>query len=100
MNISEIIRATLEAGESNAVSVAELCRITGLQDRELRAAIAAERSHGSVICSNAKGYFLPGNRSELQAFIRQERARASSIKAGLRAAEQLLKEWRGEKPNE
>ena len=94
MNITEIIHATLEAGESNAVSVAELCRITGLQDRELRAAIAAERSHGSVICSNAKGYFLPGNRSELQDYIHRERARSKSITRSLKAAEKLLKDWK------
>ena len=94
MNISEIIRATLEAGESNAVSVAELCRITGLQDRELRAAIAAERSHGSVICSNAKGYFFPETLPELQDYINRERARSKSITRSLKAAEKLLKDWK------
>lgn len=83
-------------GEENAVSLSELCRITGLENRTLRLVIETERRNGTVICSSVNGYFYPETEQELQAYVHQERARASSIKAGLRAAERLLKEWKGE----
>ena len=47
-------------GAENAVSTADLLELTGIRTaRRLRMAVASEREAGSVILSNADGYFLP-----------------------------------------
>lgn len=83
----------ISTGEENAISLAELCRITGMENRTLRAAIEKERQNGAVICSSVNGYFFPETRSELQKYVHREQARSCSITRSLRAAERTLKEW-------
>lgn len=83
----------IPTGEGNAISLAELCRITGMENRTLRAAIERERQNGAVICSSVNGYFFPDTLSELQEYVHRERSRSCSITRSLRAAEKTLKEW-------
>lgn len=83
----------ISTGEENAISLVELCRITGLENRTLRAAIERERQNGAVICSSVNGYSYPETRSELQEYVHRERARSRSITRSLRGAERTLKEW-------
>lgn len=83
----------ISTGEDNAVSLAELCQITGLESRALRLLIEAARRNGAVICSSVNGYFFPETLLELQEYVHRERARSKSITRSLKAAEQLLKEW-------
>ena len=97
MNEHSIIMDNISTGEENVVSLAELCRITGIENRELRAIIAAERLKGAVICSSVNGYFYPETVQELQAYVHQERARSRSISQGLKSAEILLKKWNNRK---
>ena len=87
------IKDFISTGEENAVSLAELCRITGLENRTLRLVIETERRNGTVICSSVNGYFYPETVQELQAYVHRERARSRSITRSLRAAERTLKEW-------
>lgn len=87
------IKDFISTGEENAVSLAELCRITGLENRTLRLVIETERRNGTVICSSVNGYFYPETEQELQAYVHRERARSRSITRSLRAAETTLKDW-------
>ena len=84
----------ISTGEDNAVSLAELCQITGLESRALRLLIEAARRNGAVICSSVNGYFFPETLLELQDYIHRERARSKSITRSLKAAEKLLKDWK------
>lgn len=67
-------------GQSNAVPLRDLTRITGLDGRTIRVMIAAERRAGAAILSdNAAGYFLPANEEEKKRFVRSMRHRAKEI---------------------
>lgn len=79
--------AILPRGAENAVSTADLLELTGIRTaRRLRMAVASAREAGSVILSNADGYFLPDDgekgRQEVSAFVALITAKgAATIKA-------------------
>lgn len=87
------IYAALRTGEDNAVSLADMCIISGLDNRSTRLCIESIRRSGKVICSSEKGYFLPANTLELSRYIHKERCRANSISRTLSPAEKLLSRW-------
>lgn len=95
MTVSEKICSALRTGENNAVSLAEMCSISGLDNRHTRLIIEDLRRKGTVICSSDKGYFYPENASELGRYVRKEKSRSNSIDLTLKAAERLLSEWGG-----
>lgn len=95
MTVSERICNALRTGENNAVSLAEMCNISGLDNRSTRLVIEDLRRHGTVICSSDKGYFYPADISELRKYVRREKARSYSIEFTLKTAESLLEEWGG-----
>lgn len=79
-----VISSFLMEGRSNALHLADLVRITGWPERDVRRAIQLERKRGSPILSdNKSGYFLPGNEYERALCVRSLRHRAHEI---LRAA--------------
>ncbi len=78
------VSSLLMEGRSNALHLADLVRITGWPERDVRKAIQRERQRGSPILSdNKSGYFLPGNEQERALCVRSLRHRAHEI---LRAA--------------
>lgn len=80
----EAVSSLLLEGRSNALHLADLVRITGWPERDVRKAIQRERQRGSPILSdNKSGYFLPGNEQERTLCVRSLRHRAHEI---LRAA--------------
>lgn len=93
MTAAEKICSALRAGESNAVSLAEMCNICGLDNRSTRLVIEDLRRHGKVICSSEHGYFYPMDTAELRRYVRREKARSNSISITLKAAASLLDEW-------
>lgn len=93
MKPTEKIYNALRRGESNAVSLADMCIISGLDNRSTRLCIESIRRSGKVICSSEKGYFLPANTAELSRYIHKERCRANSISRTLSPAEKLLSRW-------
>lgn len=93
MKPTEKIYNALRRGESNAVSLADMCIISGLDNRSTRLCIEHIRRSGRVICSSEKGYFLPANTAELSRYIHKERCRANSISLTLGSAEKLLSRW-------
>lgn len=78
------ITSLLMEGRSNALHLADLVRLTGWPERDVRKAIQRERQRGCPILSdNKSGYFLPGNEQERALCVRSLRHRAHEI---LRAA--------------
>lgn len=55
VNIIELI----PIGVANAIKQKELAAITGLSEREVRAAVLSARRKGVPICSGDKGYWIP-----------------------------------------
>lgn len=96
MTAAERISNALRTGESNAVSLADMCIISGLDNRHTRLVIEDMRRKGAVICSSECGYFYPADRSELSRYVNRERSRANSISQTLRSAKRLLEEWKGQ----
>ena len=80
----EVVSSLLLKGRSNALHLADLVRLTGWPERDVRKAIQRERQRGSPILSDTtSGYFLPGNEQERALCVRSLRHRAHEI---LRAA--------------
>ena len=82
----------MPVGKENAVSTAELVKITRRSSaRELQQHIANERNHGAIICSGSgSGYWKPKNRQEIQEFVNIMDATASNTFAAARSAKRAL----------
>ena len=79
-----LVFSLLMEGRSNALHLADLVRLTGWPEREVRKAIQRERQRGCPILSdNKSGYFLPQSEAEKVQFVCSMRCRAREI---LRAA--------------
>ncbi len=90
-----VITKFIPFGRENAVSGRDLCIITGLDARTVKAEIANERLHGAVICSdldgNSGGYFQPTAPEEAMQYVRTEQKRIESAKRALQAAVNFVK---------
>ena len=91
MTAQERILQALRVGENNAVSLADMCRISGLDNRSTRLVIEDLRRQGMVIISSNRGYYLPETIEELRRYINKESKRAKSIFYTLKSAKQLEK---------
>ena len=81
----------LMEGRSNALHLADLVRLTGWPERDVRKAIQRERQRGSPILSdNKNGYFLPQSEVEKVQFVRSMRHRAKEILCAADAVERAL----------
>lgn len=79
-----LVSSLLMEGRSNALHLADLVRLTGWPERDVRKAIQRERQRGCPILSdNKSGYFLPQSEAEKVQFVCSMRCRAREI---LRAA--------------
>lgn len=85
-------------GYANAISRKELCRITGMKDRDMRAAIEIARRKTIIISScNGSGYWLypddptPEEKQMLQKYVKQQESRAKSIFYALKPARKMMK---------
>lgn len=87
----------LHQGRGNGLTLHDLVRITGIDEREIRRKIHAERKTGQLIMADCKnGYFLPENLQDIQQFARSMAHRASEILAVARAAEKAAAEAEGQ----
>lgn len=81
MNISDY----LHKGADHPQTAKELCRLLHLEKRELTAAIERERRKGSPICAscngNNPGYYLAGNKQEMQEYCNSLQHRIIEIYA-------------------
>lgn len=92
------IRDILPVEKENAVSTADLVKITGgTSARDLQERIAFERNAGAVICSGAgSGYWRAKNRQELLEFVHCMDARAKNTLAATRSAKRALQLTEGQ----
>ena len=89
-----LVSSLLLEGRSNALHLADLVRLTGWPERDVRKAIQRERQRGSPILSdNRSGYFLPQSEAEKVQFVCSMRCRAREI---LRAANAVARVRVGE----
>ncbi|MBE6677923.1 MAG: hypothetical protein E7597_03915 [Ruminococcaceae bacterium] len=90
----------LPEGRENAISRRDLMTITGLNDRELRKTIAAERRAGALILSSTdsehNGYFRPASADELRRFVASMTRRGKATFAAVAAARKALKQIEAE----
>ena len=86
------IESLLRRGKENAVSTADLVRLSGCKDaRTLRERIAEERRSGAIICSGAgAGYWLPKDKEEIKEFCKTMENRAKNILSVIRSARKAL----------
>lgn len=82
----------LPVGKENAISTADLVKITGCtSSRDLQERIALERNAGAIICSGSgRGYWRAKNRQELLEFVHCMNARAKNTLAATRSAKKAL----------
>lgn len=83
----------IKSGSENGVSLAEICRRTGLSPRGVRKSVEALRRSGTVIASGEKGYYYPAEQSELRQYIQRMERTAKSIFFTLKAARAALKDY-------
>jgi len=88
----------LPVGKENAISTADLVKITGCATaRDLQERIALERNAGAVICSGSgSGYWRAKNRQELLEFVHCMDARAKNTLAATRSAKRALQITEGQ----
>ena len=79
-------------GATNAVPRAQLCKITGLEDRALRLLVHRERRAGHQILTNTEGggYYRPEDTQDTVHFISSMRRRAAETLAVADAVERSL----------
>ena len=85
----------LRPGKQNAQTMAQLMEKTGLRRRDIQRLIQDERAAGALILSDTErpgGYYLPGNREELAAFVKHMDSRARSAMLSCQAARRRLRE--------
>ena len=84
-------------GKDHAISRAELARITGLKDREVRKAIKRELGRGTVILSSAaaRGYWRTDDTAEIEAFIRESDHRRMTEAKTVESLRRLLASRQG-----
>lgn len=87
------VAAHLNEGAENAVSRETLCRLTGMQDREVREVISKIRRYVPVL-SFGNGYFIPAASEKhlINRWLEQEQSRAKSIFWSMRGARKAVKE--------
>ena len=86
MNITDYISDT-------PISRQELCALTGLSDRKVRAEIAKAKLE-TPICNIGEGYFIPDNPDDprLRQYIFQEIHRGREVFKGIMACRMLMNE--------
>lgn len=92
-----LVSDLLHEGAENGVTLTELVRLTGEDERSIRRRIQTERKAGRLIMSDCKsGYFLPTNSLDIQRFIHSMSRRSREIAAVSRAAEDALLKMTGQ----
>lgn len=92
-----LISDLLHKGAENGMTLTELVRLTGEDERSIRRRVQAERKAGKLILTdNKSGYFLPASEHEVRRFIRSMSNRAREITAVACVAEDTLVRMSGQ----
>ena len=89
------IAALLLRGSNNALTAAELARITGRQPREVRREIARERRSGAPVMSGRAGFYLAETSAELRQCARALHQRAAETHRTAAALDAIAKATEG-----
>lgn len=100
--IQALVYNSLGVGKENAISRAELSRITHVGDRQVRAAIESLRHNNAILSlDNGRGYYIPHRthqgRQEAAKWISQQNHRVNSIKAAQKGAKAFVNEEKSKK---
>lgn len=82
----------IPVGEANAVSMAELAALLGVDTRIIRKTVNELRTNGEIICSGNSGYWLPEEPTDSIRYYKRARSMALSILKTLRAVRGKLRE--------
>ena len=77
-----MIAEILTEGKENAIVGRDICSLLKINNRELMAAVEAERRAGIPICANSgrhPGYYLAANKKEMQDYCRYLFSRGGNI---------------------
>lgn len=80
------ILAHIPTGADNAVSMKDLARVLGEDQRTVRLQIEKARLDRNIIASTDQGYFIPETESELREYVRRSWARIKTSYATLAPA--------------
>ena len=72
------ISCFLSRGETNAIHLTDLCRLTGASATSVKAAVRRERLAGTPIVSSISGYWLAASEAEIKGFSRTMQAQGNS----------------------
>lgn len=88
----DILLTLIGHGADNAIHLADLVRLTGLESRIVRKRIETLRRSGHVICADESGYYFPSTYAELRHYVKRTEKQARSIFLTLRSARRRLAE--------
>ena len=87
----ELISNLLHKGRNNGLTLQDLVKLTGMDERTIRRKIHVERKSGILIMADCvHGYFLPEDTYDVRRFIHSMSNRSKEIAAVSRAAEDAL----------
>ena len=87
----QLISDLLHKGRNNGLTLQDLVKMTGMDERIIRRKIHDERKSGILIITDCvNGYFLPENSHDVKVFIRSMNGRAREIADISRTAEDSL----------
>ena len=72
------ISCLLTTGETNAIHLMDLCRLTGASPTSVKAAVRRERLAGTPIVSSVSGYWIAASEAEIRGFSRTMQAQGNS----------------------
>lgn len=87
----QLISDLLHKGRNNGLTLQDLVKLTGIDERTIRRKIHVERKSGMLIMADCvHGYFLPEDAYDVRRFIHSMSNRSKEISAVSRAAEDAL----------
>ena len=87
----QLISVLLHKGRNNGLTLQDLVKLTGMDERTIRRKIHVERKSGMLIMADCvHGYFLPEDTYDVRRFIHSMSNRSKEISAVSRAAEDAL----------
>ena len=87
----QLISDLLHKGRNNGLTLQDLVKLTGMDERTIRRKIHVERKSGILIMADCvHGYFLPEYTYDVRRFIHSMSNRSKEIAAVSRAAEDAL----------
>lgn len=92
MNVLNLV-ACLSRGEEHAITAKELSKLLNWSERDITSAVNILRKSGKIICSSAKGYFLPSCNEDVKELVRQMNGRIKDMKRATAPAEKFLKKY-------